>query len=334
MPPINIALIGAGIFARDAHVPGLLDLADRFTIAAVYSRTRANAEALAASIPGQPRATNDLDSILNDDAIEAVDILLPIGAMEPVIAAALRAGKHVISEKPIAATMADARDLVAQHRAGDRVWAVAENWRWEAGYLQAGDVIRGANSEIGKPLVANWSLYIDAAGGKYYGTEWRRDNSFPGGFLLDGGVHHVAAMRLVLGEIVRVSATTALSRADLPPADTLTAALTFASGAIGTYSVTYAAGAGWRNTLDVLGDRGWLRVDRTSLEIGTPGNSRSVGLGDGKSIHAELAEFADAIQSGSPLRNTPIEALRDLAVIEAMLHSASHGQAITVDLAD
>ena len=78
-------------------------------------------------------------------------------------------------------------------------------------------------------------------GNKYYHTDWRRSGTFPGGFLLDGGVHHVAALRQVVGEIVSVSAEVRQVRADLPPADTLSAALEFESGVIGSYSVTYAA---------------------------------------------------------------------------------------------
>ncbi len=109
---MQIALLGAGIFAREAHVPALLKLSERATIAAVWSRNRDNAAALAATLPGTLRSTvrvaDDLDALLNDPAIDAVDIVLPIDAQPAIIEAALAAGKHVISEKPIAADGAQA----------------------------------------------------------------------------------------------------------------------------------------------------------------------------------------------------------------------------------
>ena len=73
--PIRLALVGAGIFARDAHVPAIKALGDRFEIAAVYSRTRATAEALLPLLPGSADIYTDLDALLARPDIEAVDVI-------------------------------------------------------------------------------------------------------------------------------------------------------------------------------------------------------------------------------------------------------------------
>ncbi len=329
-PPIRLALIGAGIYARDAHVPALQTLADRFEVAAVYSRTRANAEALAAAIGPAVEATTDLDALLARDDIEAVDILLPIHVLPEAVERALAAGKHVLSEKPIAPTVARGRALLARWQEGGagQAWMVGENWRYEPAFVRAAEWV--AAGQIGRPLLAQFSLHVDFSpgGAKYYATAWRREELYPGGMVLDGGVHHVAALRLVLGEIVGVQAAITQARDDLPPADTLSAALEFAGGALGSYSVTFATGAPWPPTLHITGTEGALWVQRGQLRLTTGGETRRRDLPDDQGVANELAAFAAAIRDGQPHRNTPAEALRDVAVIEAFLTSAETGQRI------
>lgn len=326
---IRIALAGAGIFARDAHIPALLSLQDRFEIVAIYSRTRATAEALVASMPIKPAITSDLDELMRRNDIDALDILLPIDLLASAVDLALASGKHVVSEKPMAADVASGERLLsiyANHPT--QVWMVAENWRYENAFCAAAELVQ--NGDLGPVFSAHWALANSLVpSNKYYQTAWRRSGSFPGGFLMDGGVHHVAVLRQILGEIVGVNAVVKQMRADLPPADTLSAALEFASGTIGTYTVTYAAGAPWTSALHLVGERGTARIDRNLLEVTADGQPKPVSFAENKSVTDELAAFADAIQHGTPHRNSPTEALNDVAVIEAMLRSAETGRRVT-----
>ncbi len=330
--PIRLALIGTGLFAQDAHLPALQTLGDRFEIVAVYSRTQANAEAFAARIPGSPRIYTDLDALLDNDDIEAVDVILPIEVLPDAVEKALRAGKHIVSEKPLAPDVATGRRLMQSYNRDhtDQVWMVAENYRYEESFRRAGAVVR--SGEIGAVVLAQWTLLLPTLpGNKYYGTEWRRSGTFPGGFLLDGGVHHVAVLRQVVGEIVSVSAEIRQMRPDLPPADTLSTTLQFENGILGGYTVTYAAGAPFSTHLTVVGDDGVVRVKRGSLEVTTHGDTRSEDLSDCQNVSEELAAFAAAIRNQQPHRNPPLEALRDLAVVEAMLQAAESGSRVEID---
>jgi predicted dehydrogenase len=334
MAPLRIGLVGAGIFAQESHVPAIQALGDTFEITAIHSRTRAKADALAAQIAETapaPDVVVDLETLLARPDIEAVDLVLPIHTLPEVIKQALAAGKHVISEKPAAPDMNAGRDLLAfyaQHR--DQVWSVAENWRYEPAILHAADLIR--SGEIGQPVTCHWVLHTSMTPeNKYYHTTWRRESVFPGGFILDGGVHHAAALRLILGEISAVSATARQVREDLPPLDTLNAALIFDSGLMGMYSSTYAAGSPWPDMLHIVGDEGTLRVHPGEIEVTAPSGTCRTDRTDRRGIENELAAFAAAIREGQPLRNTPEEGLRDVAVIEAMLRSAETGQRETVE---
>ncbi|MCC7448988.1 MAG: Gfo/Idh/MocA family oxidoreductase [Anaerolineae bacterium] len=323
--PIRLAIIGAGVFARDSHLPAIQALAPAFDVVAVGSRTQRSAEALAALLPGKVDTYTDLAALLARDDIEAVDILLPIDTMPAVVEQALQAGKHVISEKPVAPDVAAGRALLAA-QPSDKVWMVAENFRYEEAFLEAaGEVQRGA---IGKLIMCHWAVHVNMApGNKYYDTDWRRFNRFPGGFIMDGGVHFAAGLRMILGEIASVTAVVAQQREDLPPADTLCATLRFDSGVIGSFSSTHTVDAPWPSALRIVGDKGAISVHRDELEITSSSGTRSQTFArDG--IKHEFAAFAEAIGQGQPHRNSAAEALQDVAIIEAMLLSAQTGGAV------
>ncbi len=329
MNPIRLALIGAGIFARDAHLPSLRTLSEQFTIAAIYSRTAATAQTFAAEIGPDVQVYTDLAALLLAPEIDAVDIVLPIPVMPPVVAQALASGKHVISEKPMAPTVAICHQLLDAHQRQQQVWMVAENWRYESAYVKAAELVqRGA---IGKPVTCHLALYLPMLpSNKYFDTLWRRSAEFAGGALMDGGVHHIAALRMIVGEIAAVSAVTSHVSAAFAMDDTLSATLHFANGAIGSYIVTYAVGAPWPGYLYVVGDQGALRVQRGEIELTRDNQTEVIRCPKFDGVANELVAFAAAIREGKPHLNTPQAGLIDVAVMEAMLHAAQRGTQMTV----
>ena len=325
---IRLGIIGAGIYARNAHLPALLNLQDRFQTVAVYSRTPANAASLAAEFPDNVAATDDINAILERDDIDAVDILLPIHLMPDVVEAALKAGKHVLSEKPIAPDMTIGFDLLrtwAQYP--DLVWMVGEQWRYEEAIVKATAMIQAG--ELGTLVMAQWSTFNNfSPGNPYYETEWRRQVHFTGGQLLDGGVHRVAAMRMMLGEVDAVSAFVRRRGDDLKHLDTMVTNLVCRSGVLANYSATYVAGAWVVQPMTVTGSKATLHVERSLLEVVRDGYTERISITPHMGVQHELVAFADAIQHGTPHLNTPQEALRDVAVIEAALQSAQTNCAV------
>lgn len=330
MAPIRLAILGSGIFARDAHLPALKMLSDTYEVVALYSRNHETATALAATLPGQVATYTDLTPLLARTDIEAVDIILPISTQPSVIEAALRAGKHVISEKPVAPDVASGRQLIETARAitakTGKVWMVAENYRYEPAFQRAGEAVRGG--AIGRPIQFSWSTSaaVDPQN-KYYHTAWRRDNSFPGGFLLDGGVHNIAAMRTIMGEVASVSAFVTRHREDLPPADTLSATFRFESGAFGVWTMTFAAASPWETPIQVLGNGGALRVSFGQLDLISEDRTITQTFSV-NNVQEELAHFGEVI-GGQTMHSTPAQALQDVAVIHAILESARTGRAVT-----
>ncbi|KAJ3197058.1 hypothetical protein HK101_006242 [Irineochytrium annulatum] len=347
---INVALLGAGLFVREAHLPALLEQSAAFHIRAVYSRSTASAAGIAAIIPSKPDvyseeggSTPSLDDLLKRDDIHAVVLAMPIGAQPEIIKACLKAGKHVLSEKPIAKDCKTASELVKFYIETQRVtpklnWSVAENYRFETGVNRAAELV--GMGKIGDlvsfSLVSQVRIESD---NKYYKTAWRQNPDYDGGFLLDAGVHFVAALRLVLNGradlkpvVDRVAAFTSLHTPHLAPMDTVDATIKTTTGVSGTFSVSFACGAGTLTRLRVVGSNGAVECSRKMVdgkgvyvvELFGPDSGEAISSETFQSdgIVGELAAFARCVEGkGADFRANVVEAVHDVALMEAMFES-------------
>ncbi|OPX84850.1 MAG: 4-carboxy-2-hydroxymuconate-6-semialdehyde dehydrogenase [Pelotomaculum sp. PtaB.Bin104] len=100
---IRVAVVGAGGFAKGMHLPNLQELSDRFCLHAIVSRTGHNATATAKQF-GANYATTDYEQVLNDPEVDAVLIATRHNLHASMVLKALKAGKHVLVEKPLALT--------------------------------------------------------------------------------------------------------------------------------------------------------------------------------------------------------------------------------------
>lgn len=319
--PLRVALLGAGTFVRGAHVPALRAHTKRVEVVGVCARREQRALEVAHEFGSSVRTTASIDEALAWDEAEAVLVALPIELQPDVVRAALAAGKHVLSEKPIATDPATSRDLLDTYSECGTEWMVAENWRYESVFVRAAELVRAG--AIGRPLQGDWSMHAAIRPGHpYHATAWRRTGSIPGGFLLDAGVHYLAVLRMILGEPSAVTATTLQSRDDLPPADTLSALLAFPGGATVSLGLSFGAAAPWESELRLVGDEGSLRASRRSLTLERDGRTTEETFDYPTGVRAEWGAFIDRIRRGTPHRNSPHEAARDVEVALAMLRSA------------
>jgi predicted dehydrogenase len=269
-------------------------------------------------------------------SIDAFVVCLPIDVQPVFVERILKAGKHVLSEKPIASTVAIARPLVDLYQKlqsnNNAHWSVAENYRYEPAMIQAAAAVR---EHCGDQLLLV-SLQIRApftTNNQFYQTAWRKDPSYKGGFFIDAFPHGAAALRMIIGqEPVSVSAITAKHSDHLPDVDTLSAHVQFGAAdqkkAQGVIAVTYAC-QDLKFELEVTGNQGTVLLKRKgpgyTIQVNNSEEPTFVGFGG---IEAEFLAFAAACQH-SPGReldvNTPEEALRDIQFVEACLISGQQG---------
>jgi len=138
--PINVAVLGSGLFVSGAYIPALAANTSDVNLNTLWSRSQASVEKVltkateAGLNPATLYGDDGLDKVLSDKSIDAVMLVLPITAQPALVIKALKAGKHVLSEKPVAKDVKDARELIEmyekEYKPKGLVWRVAESeWK-------------------------------------------------------------------------------------------------------------------------------------------------------------------------------------------------------------
>jgi predicted dehydrogenase len=251
---------------------------------------------------------------------------------------ALAAGKHVLAEKPIAKDVATAKDLIqwTQNPSNTKArYSVAENFRFLESFLYGAEQL----SSLGRILTfrARVCNFV-APGGKYYETAWRKTPEYQGGFLLDGGVHFIAATRLLLqggGEApAKVSAFTAQLQQHLPPVDTLHATIQLGNGSSGTLSISFGT-TDKGSEYVVAAEKGTVHISRGKVVLTRDGKDEVKEFpNEGNGVKQEIAAWAQSLEKDeADPAQSPEEALKDLQVLEAALRSGEQGgQAVEMKL--
>lgn len=189
---VRVAVVGAGEFARLMHFP-LLAKDPGVALAAIATRTALTGERLQRQYE-VPHLTTNVDDVLADDAVDAIVVTLRHHEHARVVRDALRAGKHVFVEKPLALTDAEVDEIVEAHAAApDRVLMVGFNRRFAPSVALLRDAAAGAGS-------GECVLHYRFAAGKLPPTHWTNGPE-GGGRLVGEGCHALDLVEHLLGAI-------------------------------------------------------------------------------------------------------------------------------------
>jgi predicted dehydrogenase len=248
--------------------------------------------------------------------LDAVLISLPIDAQPAYVLAALRAGKAVLSEKPVGPSVAAARRLVRAAARYESPWLVGENFAFMSHAQKLAELVeRGRLGQVRLIDVRQMS-FMDAEN-PYFHTGWRAEPGHVGGFVVDAGVHLAHVVRRCFGMPQVVQRATASFDPALPPLDTALALLRFESGALGTWTSSFSthyAGP----MLRVFGERATAELHYDYLVVRDRKQREQRYERKKSSFVAEFEHFADVVQKGRTVAVTPSDALADLALIESI----------------
>ena len=281
MSSTRFAVVGCGTAARKIHLPALRDAGAEVTVFA--SRSRASAESLRDAWASGAVVDRWQDAVTHPD-VDAVLIATPNANHCEVALGAIAAGRHVLVDKPMACSTADA-DAMIDAADEQGVYLVPfQNTRFAAPFVAAQGCV--AAGRIGE--VAGFRAAFGHGGPQDWAAraEWFFDSAVAGGgCLMDLGVHVVDLVRAVTGEdIVAVSATCNGRRGDVETDAQVLARLD--NGAIGTIHASWSSPSGPDHQLTVIGTEATLHLDnRTPLTLaragrraGTHRAARSHGL--------------------------------------------------------
>ncbi|NIR52198.1 Gfo/Idh/MocA family oxidoreductase [candidate division KSB1 bacterium] len=334
MKPIKLGIIGCGIAANHLHWPALQKLRDRFQITAVCNNTRSKGKAFAKSVGGVPYLS-DYRELLKRPDVEAVDIALPIYLNYRVTKDALEAGKHVLVEKPLAVNLREAKQMMELENQHSQVKMVGENFYYHDAFRQIKN--RLAQGRIGQPYAVFWDVFrkVDE-NNKYAQTSWRIHHKHPGGFITDGGVHNIAALRVMFEDIVAGRAFTKSVNQQIGKVDTLSFQFRTSGKVYGVLNIFASANSYFKNQFLILGTEGSLQVvNNQELFIMKSDDWEVEKIGPDTSYQKEFEDFYQAIRTGKKVVSSFREGYRDLEIMLHALNSANrrthlHGLSETV----
>lgn len=343
---IGVGLLGYGFAGRSFHAP-LLRAVEGFRILGIVTRDPGRAEAARRENPGA-RVVDDAASLLGERSIELVVVVTPNERHVPLGIAALEAGKHVVVDKPIARSAAEATRLADAALRSGRLLSVYQNRRWDGDFLTVrqlvGDGLLGPIDSI----ESRFGSHLPEIAG------WRERPEEAGGPLYDLGSHLVDQAVQLFGPVLRVYAELDERRPGTLVPDSVFLSLTHASGVrsrIWTSFVTAELGPrflvrGTRGEFQKFGrdvqerqliaglgpgDDGWGSESEelwgTLRVAGAVPVERRLPTATG--AYQRFYELLrDAIARGGPAPVEPAESIAVLRVLEAALVSARERRAV------
>src|SRR3989442_10170228 len=209
MDRVRLAIVGCGNIAQ-LNAPGYLEH-PRCDVVALCDPIRQRAELRARQFGLMPRIYTDYKQVLDDGAIDAVELLTPTYLHAEQIVAGLAAGKHVSCQKPISISVAEADRIAEAVSKARTTFRVTENFLYyppivkakellEAGAIGEPSLVRIHTTRARESVGATLTLDPEA-------LIWRRDpGRNPGGVLYDDGVHKYATAMYSIGDIGEISA--------------------------------------------------------------------------------------------------------------------------------
>jgi predicted dehydrogenase len=340
--PIRVALIGYGFAGRVFHAP-LIRAVPGLSLDFVASRDAAKVHA---DLPGVEVIADPLRAAV-DPRADLVVIASPNDSHVPLARAALQAGRNVVVDKPLALSLADARELAALAKAGGRLLSVFQNRRWDSDFLAVEQAVRdGLVGEL---------MHLESRIERYrpeVRDRWREAAGPGSGVLWDLAPHLVDQAMQLLGLPDTVYADVAAQRGGARADDWAHLVLAFGQRRAVLQLGMLAAGGsprflvhGTRGSIvkampdpqeaQLLagirpGDAEW-GADGDALQVfdgGEPARRVPVPRGDQSRYYAAVS---DALRGRGDNPVTPAQAVAVMAVLEAAVASAREGRAVAPD---
>lgn len=321
MKKIKLGIIGCGIAAKELHLPAIKKLSNKFEITAVCNHTEKKAVEFSKLLDNVPYYLNYTD-LLNDKNVDAVDITLPIELNYKTAIDSIKAGKHVFLEKPLAANLHEAKSLLNISKSVNVVCFLAENYRHDNLYKEIKKLLE--RKIIGDVYSVIWNVLNNLSlNNKYAKTKWRQNNKYPGGFIYDGGVHNIAALRMLFGNISSGYAIKKSIRKQIGTDDTFSFNFEFENGVSGVLNIYFSVNGIYKNELLILGNKGTIIVNNNMIEIYKENCAvKKLSIRTDGGFENEFKEFYDAVVKGRRFINTFEEGYNDVRTLINAFNSA------------
>ena len=333
-PKLGYALVGLGSLAINQIMPALAR-SEKSKLVAFVSGHRDKADKLAARYGVAAKNIynyENFDSIRDNPEIDVVYVVLPNSMHAEYTVRALKAGKHVLCEKPMANTPAECEQMIAAAQAASRKLMIAYRLHYEPFNKALIKVVR--DQEFGKLRV----VLADAGFPIGDPTQWRLKKAMAGGgSMMDIGIYALNAARYLTGEEpVEVNAmieTTANDPRFKEVEENISFQLRFPSGVLANCMSSYGAPL---NRFRVVGTGGWaelepaLTYDGLHMRAGTWTKIEERIQPVIDHFVAEMDHFSGCVQTGTTPLTPGEEGLKDMRLIAAIYKSGESRMPVKV----
>ncbi|NLJ85316.1 MAG: Gfo/Idh/MocA family oxidoreductase [Firmicutes bacterium] len=330
---VKIGVIGCGAIARYTHLHGYAQL-DDVEVVALADPYRKNLNLLGDmhNIPKDARYVSYEDLLARDD-IDAVSVCTPNYLHGPQTVDALRAGKHVLCEKPMATSVEAAEAMVNAAADAKKVLMVGFTHR----YLKHNQVAKGLleDGAIGNPYMIRVRFAHDGPYKSWAATtDWFfRPEKAGGGALLDMGIHALDISRYMLGEITSISGRIGTFGKDIVVEDTAVLNFSFGDRALGYIETGWSSKEGVLG-LEIYGTEGTIVVDYvTPIRVFRASTGQWEEITDAKNdaAVAEMRHFVDCVKTGKTPLTSGIDGLISVKLAAAVYESAKTGCSVCLE---
>jgi glucose-fructose oxidoreductase len=336
---VGFAVVGLGKLALNQIIPPMPKTRG-VRLAALVSGHPDKAERVARENGVKPSSIysyETFDRIARDPGVQVVYIVLPNSMHAEYTIRALKAGKHVICEKPMATSVADAEAMVAAAKAADRKLMIAYRCQYDVTNLTAMRQVR--DGALGKPRIVVTDMGRQADPNDP-SDAWRLDMKMSGGgALADMGIYGINASRYLLNEEpVEVRAWQDTSRGDprfrtVP--DLVAWQFRFPSGAVsnGSTSFDYDATMAyqvWGEKARLVADPGCF-YNGNHLSLVHGGSRTPIPVAEADQFAREMDWMADVVRGRAPMVSPGEEGVQDMKLMHAILESVRTGAPVRTD---
>jgi myo-inositol 2-dehydrogenase / D-chiro-inositol 1-dehydrogenase len=333
---MKVGIVGVG-FMGTTHAAGWAETPAQ--LVGFTAETKQDAGELAERY--NARVYSSLEEMLPD--VEVVDICSPTHLHHEMALKSAAAGKHVVCEKPLARTTAQAQEIVIACRKAGVQLLVAHVVRFFPEYALARSAV--TEGQIGKPGVIR--LHRGSYRPKKPAGNWFLDEEKSGGILMDLMIHDYDYARWVAGEVESVSARRVTELHPDAPIDYGLVILSHRSGALSHIAGAWAyPPPTFRTHLEIAGDRGLIEFDsedtapiqnliRKSSGADAPDVALPSSPVSESPYTTQIKEFYSALADGAAVRVTAMDGLAAVQIADAALESAHSGRPVKLQpLAD
>ncbi len=327
---INFGILGCGMIAN-IHAKAILEL-EGANLIGVADNSYDYAKNFADKY--KVKAFNNYDEMLKDESIDAICICTPSYLHAENSIKALKSGKNVVLEKPMAITVKDANKIIKTCKKTGKILTVISQMRFSDDLVKVKDLIlKGAFGKINL-----CDLYMKYYRSKEYfsSSPWKGRLKYDGGgALMNQGIHGIDLFQYLIGDVKKVKGKIKTVCHNIEVEDTAVATVEFDCGALGVIEASTCAYPGFEREIYIHGDEGYVVLLNNRIKkIMVDGKEETLIKEDSKgtasdptaldtTLHKkQLTNFINTIEGKEELLVTPMEGKKAVKIIEDIYKSS------------